>query len=178
MEVYQWVDGQCGDLVGPFEGSEMEAVKFCYDNWPEMQAYEQAVAEWRQKPEPKNWDDYPERPKGPPPYGILRPDGSWFPWDTEDDAEDEVEEGTSVILDESVSCQRCQSHRVANAGGKCSDMGYFQMGSIDHDGYLPSDVGIGGGDYVEIRYCLDCGQMQGSWPVAESDIEKGEDDSI
>jgi hypothetical protein len=26
-------------------------------------------------------------------------------------------------------------------------------------------AGIGGDDYVEIHYCLDCGQLQGNFPL-------------
>lgn len=79
-----------------------------------------------------------------------------------------------VELDPSVSCQRCQSHRVARAGGKCSDMSNFSMGDIDHQGYVPDEVGIGGGDYFSIKYCLDCGQLQGTFPLPLSEIETGE----
>jgi hypothetical protein len=41
------------------------------------------------------------------------------------------------------------------------------MGDKEHDGYVPTDCGIGDkgfGDYVEIKVCLDCGQLQGKWP--------------
>jgi hypothetical protein len=75
-----------------------------------------------------------------------------------------------------MTCMRCQSERVADAGGKCSDMSHFSVGEIDYNGYVPYDVGIGGGDYIEIRYCLDCGQMQGNFPLPLSPIEKGEED--
>lgn len=30
--------------------------------------------------------------------------------------------------------------------------------------YVPSDLNIGGGDYLSFDVCLDCGQMQGEWP--------------
>lgn len=49
-------------------------------------------------------------------------------------------------------------------------------------------MGIGGGDYVEFDYCLDCGQIQGTFPVPKHEIEEksmveeksddGENDSI
>ena len=32
-------------------------------------------------------------------------------------------------------------------------------------GYVPSSLNIGGGDYVEFKYCLSCGQIQGKWPA-------------
>jgi len=27
-------------------------------------------------------------------------------------------------------------------------------------GYVPHDFNIGGGDYIDFRYCLDCGRIQ------------------
>jgi hypothetical protein len=38
-------------------------------------------------------------------------------------------------------------------------------------GYVPSGVGVGGGDYLKFDYCLDCGQIQGKWPIQSSDFE-------
>jgi hypothetical protein len=34
------------------------------------------------------------------------------------------------------------------------------LGKVEHHGYVPRDLGIGGGDYVKLSYCLDCGQIQ------------------
>ncbi len=73
-----------------------------------------------------------------------------------------------------MSCNRCQSHRVADVVGKCSDTASFELGSKEHDGYVPYGVGIGGGDYIELKYCLDCGQIQGTWPLPISSFETGE----
>jgi hypothetical protein len=60
-----------------------------------------------------------------------------------------------------MACSRCKSIRIANAGGKCSDL----FG-------VPDDLGIGGGDYMEIEYCLDCGQLQGTWPRPRTELEQ------
>jgi hypothetical protein len=46
------------------------------------------------------------------------------------------------------------------------------LGAASHDGYVPDDLGIGGGDYVEFDYCLDCGQLQGKFPLPPANIEK------
>lgn len=64
-----------------------------------------------------------------------------------------------------MACQRCSSIKIVNVSGKCSDM--FSAGNaiIDYEGYVPHDLGIGGGDYIRFSYCLDCGQMQGAFPV-------------
>lgn len=71
-----------------------------------------------------------------------------------------------------MSCQRCQSERVADMGGKVSDMCFYSVGSNERNGYVPDDMGIGGGDYLRFKYCLDCGQLQGIFPLASTHIEK------
>lgn len=76
-----------------------------------------------------------------------------------------------------MACSRCKSIRIANAGGKCSDLFGVSI-QIDeenvqeHDGYVPDDLGIGGGDYMEVSYCLDCGQIQGTWPLPRTELEE------
>ncbi len=79
-------------------------------------------------------------------------------------------------LDESVSCAKCASHRIGTVSGKCSDLSDFSLGNISKDGYLPSDIGIGGGDYIEFSYCLDCGTIEGTFPLPPTEIEVGEDE--
>jgi hypothetical protein len=64
-----------------------------------------------------------------------------------------------------MSCQRCKSERTAHVSGKTSDMCSVQVGEKDSNDYVPRDMNIGGGDYVSFSYCLDCGQMQGTWPL-------------
>ena len=75
-----------------------------------------------------------------------------------------------------MKCKRCGGKRVANAGGKTSDMASVSLGDKEKQGYVPRDMGIGGGDYIEFSYCLDCGQMQGKWPLKETELERGEDE--
>lgn len=179
MEIYEWVNGQCGELVGPFEGSEYDAIQFCYANWKEYQDHQKAMRDWGDR---HYAGETPKWGGGRPPFGILRPDGTWTPFEympsseeeeRQEQEEAEAETGKPVVLDDGVSCQRCHSPRVATLSGKCSDMCNFQLGDLDHDGYVPDDVGIGGGDYIELDYCLDCGQIQGKWPLALSPLEKG-----
>jgi hypothetical protein len=44
-------------------------------------------------------------------------------------------------------------------------------------GYVPDDLGLGfthgGGDHVTFSYCLNCGQMQGRFPLKLTKIEQG-----
>ena len=73
-----------------------------------------------------------------------------------------------------MKCQRCNSKRILKAGCKCSDMFYASIGDKEYDGYVPNDLGIGGryGDYLDIEFCLDCGQLQGQFPLPISEIEQ------
>ena len=43
-----------------------------------------------------------------------------------------------------MTCQRCQSERVALVEGKTSDMCCAQIGGKEKNGYVPSDMNIGG----------------------------------
>lgn len=69
-------------------------------------------------------------------------------------------------------CQRCGSQRMMLVGGKVSDMCEVVVGEIRHDGYVPRDMHIGGGDYLEIDICLDCGQAKGEWPLPKAALER------
>ncbi len=69
------------------------------------------------------------------------------------------------------NCQ-CGSDRIASVNAKCSDCCFVYMDKMDHHGYVPSDMGIGGGDYVEFRYCLNCGKMQDNFPLPLTKLEK------
>lgn len=49
---------------------------------------------------------------------------------------------------------------------KVSDRFDMWMGDKEYSGYVPYDLGLGDeGDYIIISYCLDCGQIQGNFPV-------------
>ncbi len=70
-----------------------------------------------------------------------------------------------------MSCKRCNSQRVARISSKSSDCNYVSLRDSETDGYVPRDMGIGGGDYVEFCWCLDCGQIQGKFPLEETALE-------
>ena len=76
-----------------------------------------------------------------------------------------------------MACQRCGSERIAEVGGKTSDLCFVAVGDKEHDGYVPGDMGIGSGDYIDFDFCLDCGQMQGEFPVPTTELESGNDDA-
>lgn len=69
-------------------------------------------------------------------------------------------------------CSSCGHKCVASASAKCSDLFHFCWpGGRKQSGYvLPHElIGLRANgaseDYVEIDYCLVCGQIQGKWPV-------------
>jgi hypothetical protein len=70
-----------------------------------------------------------------------------------------------------MNCIKCSSDRILSVNAKCSDRCIFNFGDHEYDGYVPEDCGIGGGDYVYFKVCLDCGQMQGKWPLPKSELE-------
>jgi hypothetical protein len=85
-----------------------------------------------------------------------------------------------VSESESETCQRCKSIRVASFSAKSSDLNHVSLGELQHNGYVPEGFGIGDGDYVEFEFCLDCGQLQGTFPLAKTELEgaKSEDDEF
>lgn len=71
-----------------------------------------------------------------------------------------------------MSCQKCNSDNIISVTGKTSDLVNIQhTNGIEISGYIPENLGIGSGDYLRFRVCLDCGQIQGVWPVTLEDDE-------
>lgn len=68
-------------------------------------------------------------------------------------------------------CQACSSGRVANISAKCDDRCSYGIGSVTRHGYAPDDMGVGGGDYLDFDLCLDCGKVQGTFPVPPCSLE-------
>lgn len=64
-----------------------------------------------------------------------------------------------------MSCQKCNSDRICTINAKSSDLNNGTILDKDFEGYVPDGVGIGGGDYIHFSWCLECGQIQGSFPL-------------
>lgn len=73
------------------------------------------------------------------------------------------------------TCSMCGSHRLALISGKCRDTCEFWMLSNPekyHEGYVPVGIGLGSDSkYLQIIYCLDCGQIQKGFPVPAERVE-------
>jgi len=67
----------------------------------------------------------------------------------------------------------CNSDRIAFLNGKTSDMCQFAYKDIDVNGYVPELViGDEYGDYIEFHFCLDCGKIQGNFPISDEQVKK------
>lgn len=66
---------------------------------------------------------------------------------------------------------KCGSDRIASVSGKTSDSCSVRLGDMSAEGYPPFDMGIGGGDYIRFKYCLNCGTIQGSFPLPTTELE-------
>lgn len=67
------------------------------------------------------------------------------------------------------------STRMANIQAKCSDRFSVTIKDKTHHGYVSRDLGIGGGDYILFDLCLDCGRIDGSWPLDATNLEISRD---
>jgi hypothetical protein len=68
-------------------------------------------------------------------------------------------------------CQRCSGSRLARSLAHCSDTCSVDLAGRHLHDYVPRDLGIGGGDDVQFDYCLDCGQIQGAFPLPTTTME-------
>lgn len=57
-------------------------------------------------------------------------------------------------------CQNCGSYRIASVSSKCTNSCFYKYEETETNGYVPPEMGIGGGDYIEFDYCIECGQIQ------------------
>lgn len=69
-----------------------------------------------------------------------------------------------------MACDKCNSKRLMSVMAKCSDLFHGDVEGREIDGYVPENLNIGGGDYIDFDSCLDCGKIQGSYPL-EKEIE-------
>lgn len=50
---------------------------------------------------------------------------------------------------------------IVSITAKCSDMFTLDSQGISYEGYVPSELGIGGGDYIDFNLDLTTGQIVG-----------------
>jgi hypothetical protein len=71
-----------------------------------------------------------------------------------------------------MKCQKCGSDRVIEYSAKCSDLCFTMYKGKEYDGYVPNvdDDLDKGGDYLQPKICLECGQTQGKFPKPDPDF--------
>ena len=74
-----------------------------------------------------------------------------------------------------MACDKCNSKRVVSISAKCSDLCSSSFQGHEKQGYVPDAIGVGGGDYADFSYCLDCGKLQGSFPVTQDKVNEAFD---
>ena len=79
---------------------------------------------------------------------------------------------------EEMSCKVCKKDMLVKVQAKCKDMCRIQYNGNEYDGYTPGGIGIGGGDYVEFTYCLNCGQIQDSFPMSDEWLQPETDNDV
>lgn len=70
-----------------------------------------------------------------------------------------------------MSCDSCKSDRTMLLSAKASDMFSWSYAGRDGNGYAPGIENVCRGDYLEMSFCLDCGKIQGKFPVVSEDLE-------
>jgi hypothetical protein len=53
-------------------------------------------------------------------------------------------------------------------------MCFVEANNKERNNYVPYDMGIGGGDYIEFSFCMNCGQIAGKWPLPQTEMEQYE----
>ena len=54
----------------------------------------------------------------------------------------------------------CKDSKIATISAKCSDKFMLTTKDVKHVGYVPYDIGLGGGEYISFKLCLTCGKIQ------------------
>lgn len=61
----------------------------------------------------------------------------------------------------------CDCTKLIYITAKCRDMCDIEYEGQYHDGYVPSHLGIGEGDYISFAYCPECGKVEGEFPLKD-----------
>ena len=73
---------------------------------------------------------------------------------------------------------KCGSTRIISGGGKASDLqswSFMKDGELVHEkeaDYAPYIPKVCGGDYIDFRFCADCGTIQGFKPLSDEELEE------
>jgi len=82
---------------------------------------------------------------------------------------------TSISLSSTQTCSKCNSIRIALVVGRVKDQCFQAIRGKWYEGY-PSLDNISAGDNLDFAFCLDCGQIQGRFPVSLTWLEGAEEE--
>ena len=71
-----------------------------------------------------------------------------------------------------MNCQKCSSDRILEVSGKTSDLCWMRFKEQERDGYVATGLNIDDktGDYLVFNLCIECGHIQGKWPVEDPEF--------
>lgn len=69
-----------------------------------------------------------------------------------------------------MNCDSCKSERLLRISAKASDLWDWTYQGLDGGGYAPLLRNFCGGDYLDTTLCLECGKIQGDFPVPDVDM--------
>lgn len=81
-----------------------------------------------------------------------------------------------------MTCDKCDSVRIISVDGKVSDLCSLEYKGDEYFGYVPvehKEICLSCNEnMLNFRYCLDCGKLQGEFPVGEPDWFLSADDTF
>lgn len=69
-----------------------------------------------------------------------------------------------------MACQ-CGSNRILRLQGKCSDCSSTRFDGMEREGYVPCIDGLGHGDYIDVKVCMDCSRVQNLQKMTDEEIK-------
>jgi len=70
-------------------------------------------------------------------------------------------------------CKHCKSDKIISITSKCSNGCRISYKGEDCDEqYAPDYLNIGGDNYIEFKYCANCGLIQGDFPIPDDNIDQ------
>ncbi len=70
----------------------------------------------------------------------------------------------------SQKCDSCSSERLLSVLSRASDCHHLEYKGKEHQGYMLNGLGIGSGDDTQFVLCLECGKVQGKFPIPDENI--------
>ena len=70
-----------------------------------------------------------------------------------------------------MECELCDSERIVKLDIDNVSEVKGTVSGIEFSAYIPMDIGIGEDDEINFEYCLECGHIQGDFPMPTTELE-------